>query len=83
MDETISPAVLTSNAAQKDYQKIKDSHSQIVNDMRMQADKVAGQQQANTAYQDSRTDSLNQNQNDRIALQQKSDELDLKRMSLP
>lgn len=85
----MSTPVVTSRAAQKDYERIQSRHQDILSDLAQHTErvKVFNQEKAlqDAAEQEAMLNKQAQqekSQNDKTALQQKSDELEIKKMAL-
>ncbi len=90
---TISPSVITSKAAEKDFEKIKSSHVDLVQGIADQTAKVSAynqqksadlqaQQAMNMQMEKEKQIADTQTQKDAITFGQKQAEIDIKRASL-
>ena len=93
MDKLISPAVITSRAADRHYENIKEQHADILRSMTAQSDKVAdfnmrkqsemaAQSATNAQFQKDMAATNTQAAKDAMTFAQKQTELDIKRASL-
>ncbi len=79
--DSISPSVITSRLATREFNDISAKHSQVLKDMVDQRARVQSQNDSRDAASAQQQAAYEKSQNEKIGLEQKQQELNIKRMT--